>query len=103
MPCELFISKIHPVADPGAPINMLARGLKAKMGMNIVILLVMAMISIDLVIIVTIQKDLIRAEISKGEMVLARLEEHALAAALWDNIGSHSESKASGRARPPCT
>jgi signal transduction histidine kinase len=73
---------------------MIARGLKAKMGMNIVILLMMAMISIDLVIIVTIQKDLIRAEISKGEMVLARLEEHALAAAMWDNIGSNSESKA---------
>jgi signal transduction histidine kinase len=73
---------------------MFARGLKAKMAMNIVILLVMAMILINLVIMVTTQRDLIRAEISKGEMVLARLEEHALAANLWEDIGSHSESKA---------
>lgn len=62
--------------------------------MNIVTLLVVAMILINLVIIVTIQKDLIRAEISKGEMVLAGLEEHALSAALWEDMGSHSASKA---------
>jgi signal transduction histidine kinase len=73
---------------------MLARGLKAKMGINIVILLVVAMILINLVIVVTIQRDLIRAEIAKGEMVLARLEEHALDTALWEDIGSHSDSKA---------
>ena len=73
---------------------MLARGLKAKMAINIVILLVVAMILINLVIVVTIQRDLIIAETTKGEMVLARLEEQALAAALWEDMGSYSAAKA---------
>jgi signal transduction histidine kinase len=73
---------------------MFGRGLKAKMAMNIVILLVMAMVLIDLVIIVTTQRDLIRAEILKGEMALSRLEDYALATSLWEDIASHSESKA---------
>ena len=73
---------------------MIARGLKAKMAMNIVVLLVVAMLLINLVILVTIQRDLIQAETTKGEMVLARLEEQALAAALWEDMGSHSASKA---------
>jgi signal transduction histidine kinase len=73
---------------------MFARGLKAKMAINIVILLVVAMLLINLVIVVTFQRDLIRAEISKGEMVLASVQEHALASALWEDIGSHSASKA---------
>ena len=73
---------------------MIARGLKAKMAMNIVILLVVAMILINLVIVVTVQRDLIRSETTKGKMVLARLEEHALGVALWKDMGSHSDSKA---------
>ena len=73
---------------------MIARGLKAKMAMNIVILLVVAMILINLVIVMTVQRELILAETAKGEMVLARLEEQALDAALWEDMGSHSTSKA---------
>jgi signal transduction histidine kinase len=73
---------------------MIARGLKAKMAINIVILLVMAMVLIDLVVIVTIQRHLIQAEISRGELVLSRLKEQALAATLWEDMGSHYESKA---------
>ncbi len=61
--------------------------------MNIVILLFVGMVLIDLVIVITTQRDLIRAEISKGDMVLSRLEDDALATVLWENIGSHSECK----------
>ncbi len=72
---------------------MFARGLKAKMAVNIVVLLFVGMILIDLVIVITTQRDLIRAEISKGDMVLSRLEDEALTIALWENIGSHPECK----------
>ena len=75
-------------------VHMLARGLKAKMAINIVILLVVAMILINLVVVVTVQRDLIRAEVTKGEMVLTRLEEHVLPVALWEDMGSHFDSKA---------
>jgi signal transduction histidine kinase len=73
---------------------MFARGLKTKIAMNIVMLLIVAMILINLVIVATTQRDLIRAEISKGEMLLSRLEEYALDNSLWENIGSNTESKA---------
>jgi signal transduction histidine kinase len=73
---------------------MFARGLKAKMTMNIVTLLFVAMILINLVIVATTQRDLIRAEISKGEILLSILQEHALSNSLWKDIGSHTESKA---------
>jgi signal transduction histidine kinase len=73
---------------------MFARGLKAKMATNIVILLVVAMILINLVVVVTVQRDLIQAEVTKGEMILTRLEEHVLPVALWEDMGSHFDSKA---------
>ena len=73
---------------------MFARGLKAKMATSIVVLLFVGMILIDIVIVVTTQRDLIRAEISKGDLVLSTLEDDALATSLWENIGIHPESKA---------
>lgn len=75
-------------------VHMFARGLKAKMATNIVILLVVAMILINLVVVVTVQRDLIQAEVTKGEMILTRLEEHVLPVALWEDMGSHFDSKA---------
>ena len=82
------------VSDFGEHLKMFARGLKAKMATNIVVLLFVGMILIDIVIVVTTQRDLIRAEISKGDLVLSRLEDDALATSLWENIGIHAESKA---------
>ena len=73
---------------------MFARGLKAKMAITIAVLLFVAMVLIDLVIVVTTQNEFIRSEVSKGDVLLARLEDDLLDTCLWENIGSHSASKA---------
>jgi len=70
-----------------------ARGLKAKMAITIAMLLFVAMVLIDLVIVVTTQNEIIRAEMSKGDILLARLQDDLIDTSLWENIGSHSSSK----------
>jgi signal transduction histidine kinase len=70
-----------------------ARGLKAKMAITIAMLLFVAMVLIDLVIVVTTQNELIRAEISKGDILLAGLQDDLIDTRLWENIGSHSALK----------
>jgi signal transduction histidine kinase len=70
-----------------------ARGLKAKMAITIAMLLFVAMVLIDLVIVVTTQNEIVRAEISKGDILLARLQDDLIDTCLWENIGSHSASK----------
>ncbi|MGD8523205.1 MAG: ATP-binding protein [Desulfobacterales bacterium] len=85
------------IADPfkisGVSLNVFARGLKAKMAITIAMLLFVAMVLIDLVIVVTTQNEFIRAEVSKGDILLARLQDDLIATCLWENIGSHSASK----------
>jgi signal transduction histidine kinase len=70
-----------------------ARGLKAKMAITIAMLLFVAMVLIDLVIVVTTQNEIVRAEVSKGDILLARLQDDLIDTCLWENIGSHSASK----------
>lgn len=73
---------------------MFFRGLKTKIALNIAILLFVAMILINLVIVMTTQRDLIQAEVSKADILLSWIEDSVLRTSLWKNIGSHSASKA---------
>ncbi len=65
---------------------MLARGLKAKIAINIAVLLLVAMILIDLVTIVTIKRELIRSEVFKANLLLNSFE-HSLINGLLPDSG----------------
>ena len=62
---------------------MLFRGLKTKIAMNIAILLFVAMVLLNLVIVMTSQRDLIQAEVSKADVLLSWLEDYVLSTSLW--------------------
>ena len=53
---------------------MFIRGLKAKIAINIAVLLFLAMLLIDLITIVTVKRELIRAEIFRANVLLASVE-----------------------------
>ena len=57
---------------------MFLRGLKAKIALNIAILLLVAMLLIVLVTMVTFKRELIRSEIHRANILLASLEENLL-------------------------
>ena len=57
---------------------MSARGLKAKIAINITLSLFIGMFSINLVTMMTAQRNLIRAEISKGQTIARVLGDHLL-------------------------
>ena len=56
---------------------MFFRGLKAKIAVNIALLLLSAMVLVDLVTIVTVQRELIRSEVFKAKLLLKSFE-HSL-------------------------
>ena len=53
---------------------MFIRGLKAKIAINIAVLLFLAMLLIDLVTIVTVKRELIRSEVFKANILLTSFE-----------------------------
>lgn len=53
-------------------------GLKSKIFITLAILLILAMVLIDLVMIATLQKELLRTEIARGQLVVNTLEQHLL-------------------------
>ena len=55
-----------------------ARGLKTKIAINITLSLFIGMFSINLVTMMTAQRNLIRAEISKGQTIARVLGDHLL-------------------------
>ncbi len=57
---------------------MLPRGLKTNIGVNIIILLLVAMILIDFVMMIFIQRSLIRTESSKGHFLIATIKKQLL-------------------------
>jgi signal transduction histidine kinase len=65
---------------------MFIRGLKTKIAINMAVLLLLGMISIDLVTMMTARRDLIRAEISKANQFLATVVDH-LHANPWQGEG----------------
>jgi signal transduction histidine kinase len=68
-----------------------ARALKTKITLNLALLLLLGMLSVDLVTTVTAQRNLIRAETSKGKavsgLITGCLNEHAV----WEKISSVSD------------
>ena len=63
---------------------MFIRGLKAKIAVTIAVLLFLAMLLIDLVTIVTVKRELIRAEIYKANILLTSFEHSILNGILMD-------------------
>jgi two-component system NtrC family sensor kinase len=61
------------------------RGLKAKIAVNIALLLLAAMILIDLVTIVTVKRELIRSEVIKANLLLKSFEHSLLNGILTDS------------------
>ena len=59
---------------------MFLRGLKAKIALNIAILLLVAMLLIVLVTMVTVKRELIRSEMHRANILLASIEENLLKA-----------------------
>jgi len=57
---------------------MFLRGLKAKIALNIAILLLVAMLLIVMVTMVTVKRELIRSEIDRANILLASIEENLL-------------------------
>ena len=65
---------------------MAARGLKTKIAINITSFLLLGMLSIDLVTMMTAQRNLIRAETAKGKAVAKLLGDYLLAHPIWEDF-----------------
>jgi len=63
------------------------RGLRAKIAMNIAVLLFLAMLLIDLVTIVTVKRELIRSEVFKANILLTSLEQSIINGTLLKGTG----------------
>jgi signal transduction histidine kinase len=70
------------------------RGLKAKIAINFTLLLLLGMVSIDLVTMMTAQRNLIRSEVSKGKSVARMVSEYLLANPIWEDFTQFSDSRA---------
>ncbi len=70
---------------------MFIRGLKAKIAINLAVLLFLAMLLIDLIIIVTVRRELIRSELFKAHILLASFE-HSIVAGMASTAGGPSLS-----------
>lgn len=68
-----------------------ARALKTKITLNLALLLLLGMLSIDLVTMVTAQRNLIRSEIAKGKAVAGLIAGHLVEHASWENEPPISE------------
>jgi signal transduction histidine kinase len=63
-----------------------ARGLKTKITLNLALLLLLGMMSIDLVTMVTAQRNLIRSEITKGKAVSGLIAGYLVEHAVWETV-----------------
>jgi hypothetical protein len=50
------------------------RGLKTKIAFNIAILFLVAMLLVNIVTVMTAQRDIIRKEVSRGQFILSTIE-----------------------------
>jgi two-component system, NtrC family, sensor kinase len=69
-----------------------ARGLKTKIAVNITVFLLLGMVSIDVVTMLTAQRNLVRNELAKGLTLARILREHILSHAPWDDLAETSRS-----------
>jgi signal transduction histidine kinase len=73
---------------------MAARGLKTKIAVNITIFLLLGMLSIDLVTMMTAQRNLIRAETAKGKAVAKLLGDYLLDHPIWEELPQQADIRA---------
>ena len=73
---------------------MFIRGLKTKIAINISVLLLVGMLSIDLVTMMTAKRDLVRAEVYKANQFLTTVGEHLVAGSWQGESSSAIKSRA---------
>ncbi len=71
-----------------------ARGLKAKITINFTLLLLVGMVSIDLVTMMTAQRNLIRSEVSKGKGIARLVAGYLIAQPTWEDFLQSSDTRA---------
>ena len=71
-----------------------ARGLKAKITINFTLLLLVGMVSIDLVTMMTAQRNLIRSEVSKGKAIARLVAGYLIAQPTWEDFLQSSDTRA---------
>jgi two-component system NtrC family sensor kinase len=70
------------------------RGLKTKIAFNIAILFFVAMLLINIITVMTAQRDIIRKEVSKGQFILSTLEADLLNSLKLGTVSSAASSRA---------
>ncbi len=73
---------------------MAARGLKSKIAINISLFLLLGMVSIDLVTMLTAQRNLIRAEVAKGKAVSRLLGDYLIVHRIWEDLHQEPSARA---------
>jgi signal transduction histidine kinase len=71
-----------------------ARGLKAKITISFTLLLLVGMVSIDLVTMMTAQRNLIRSEVSKGKAIARLVAGYLIAQPTWEDFLQSSDTRA---------
>jgi signal transduction histidine kinase len=92
---DYFLNRIISICYRIDGARMFIRGLKTKIAINMAVLLLLGMISIDLVTMMTARRDLIRAEISKANQFLATVAEH-LHDSSWQGGGKTAMTSRAG-------
>ena len=77
---------------------MFIRGLKAKIAINLAVLLLLAMLLIDLITIVTVRRELVRSELVTANILLTSFE-HRIAAGIPSKKGGPNPSPSSMMAK----
>ena len=73
---------------------MFIRGLKTKIAFNIAILLFVAMLLVNIVTVMTAQRDIIRKEVSKGQFILSTVKAELIRSLKFELERSSASSKA---------
>ena len=73
---------------------MLIRGLKTKIAFNIAILFFVAMLLVNIITVMTSQRDFIRKEVSKGQFILSIVETDLLNSLRLEAVPSETSSRA---------
>ena len=73
---------------------MFFRGLKTKIAFNIAILFFVAMLLINIITVMTAQRDIIRKEVSKGQFILSTVEADLLNSLKLETVSPATSSRA---------
>ena len=73
---------------------MFFRGLKTKIAFNIAILFFVAMLLVNIITVMTAQRDIIRKEVSKGQFILSTVKADLLKSLKLETVSSTTSSRA---------